>query len=103
MYSFGIQFWFLFLCQALNVVNVTRIKLLSRVSTKGCCFDKDKDGWSFKILGKKCLESWVYGIALGKKGRKWHVRWVIGRVMSQMECTFLERGDGSITLKAVGE
>lgn len=74
---------------------MSRIKLGSRVSMEGWCFHSPtvtihEDRLSWKVFGKKSLDSRVYGTVLGKNGGKWQVMWDIDNEVSQMECNFLE-------------
>ena len=87
---------------------MSRIKLSSRVSTESWHFDSptvtiEEDKWSWKVFGKKWLDSRVYGTVLGKNGRKWQVKWDIDNEVSQMECNFLEKKDDSTPSQVLGE
>ena len=87
---------------------MSRIKLGSRVSTEGWCFDSPtvtlhEDRWSGKFFGNKWLDSRVYGTVLRKNGRKWQVKWHIENEVSQMECDFLEKEDYTTPAQVLGE
>ena len=87
---------------------MSRIKLGSRVSTEGWCFHSPtvtihEDRLSWKVFGKKSLDSRVYGTVLGKNGGKWQVMWDIGQwgVTNGMQLSGNE--DGSTLSQVLGE
>ena len=75
---------------------MSRIKLSSRVSTESWHFDSptvtiEEDKWSWKVFGKKWLDSRVYGTVLGKNGRKWQVKWDLTMRCHKWNATFWKR------------
>ena len=76
-----------------KLIEIGRIKINSRVSTKAWQFDGNtsstKDRWSYSKFGKRWRDSRIVGTVIWSKGNKWEVRWDIDENITTCETNYL--------------